>query len=144
MTKNSPSWSDSLPQSWTYQDIEPTLREAGSTPDSESVVSPIHVYQDIQIAVTRNFCRVAYVILHETLLELASLLGVENWSTGSDIWSLEDLDQPTDVVRSAGIIYTMKAEICASIPYCLGEVDSEGTLLAETPGKAAAAYLVLW
>ena len=137
-------WSDSLPQSWAYQDIELTHRRAGSTPDSESVVSPIHVYQDIRIAVSRNFYRVAYVVLHETLIEFAGLLGVENWSMSSHIWSFDDLDQPTDVVRSASIIYTTKAEICASTPYCLGEVASQGTLLAEKPGKAAAAYLVLW
>ena len=126
--------SEGLPQIWKYQDIELLLlKVTGRATLVNSPSKPIHVYQDIWFAATRNFYRLGVIILHETLLKCAAQLETLEWSISDDV---EKLQWRPDVKRSEEVINRTKVGICVSISNCLGDVDSHGNLMPNVPSTA--------
>lgn len=134
-------WSQELPAEWQYQDIEPWLGATNRTSSMDSTSRPIHLYQNLWFASSRNYYRLSLIILHIILLQGAKKLGITNWSTEMS----SDTAQPIhDAERSMRLIHALKAEICASIPFCVGKIDSHGNLMPNMPGNAVGGYFTLW
>lgn len=134
-------WSQELPIKWQYQDIEPSLGATNQTKSMGSTSRPIHLYQDLWFASARNYYRLSLIILHIILLQGAKKLGITNWSTEI---SPETAQPIRDFERSMRLIHALKAEICASIPFCVGKIDSHGNLMPNMPGNAVGGYFTLW
>lgn len=102
----------------------------------------VTTYLDNFAPTSWNILAFSRIILHETLLRAAMTLGIESWTR-------ESLFAPsltTDAENSAAIIQELATGICDSIPFCLGDIDTQGnaTTTIHAPGKAASSYLLMW
>lgn len=134
-------WSESLPQSWKFQEIQPLIRDQTRPTLVHPSSTSIHIYQDVWFAATRNYYRMGVIILHETLLQCARRLKITDWSVKD---GLEKQHDASNIASSKRIIHNLKAEIGASISYCVGELDSRGISSPNMAGKAVGAYFMLW
>ena len=135
-------WAERLPPIWRHRDVEPLLREAlDGTTQVRTPTKPIHVYQDLWFAATTNFYRLGHVILYETVARCARQLEKLDWFITDDA---EKRQWRSNLKTSGAVVHRMKADIAASVPYCLGDVDSQGNLTPNVPGVAVGGYFLLW
>lgn len=123
-------WVDSLPEDWRPQIINNPVT---STNQFDWRSDKIHLYNEQSTALTWNEYRTVRIQLLESLLAA--------------------LDQTSEAARAAlalmkakwkRTIATMVEEICASVAYCLGEVDGFGTPQPIPICGALCGYTLLW
>ena len=101
---------------------------------------PIHLYSSRSMANLWNTHRCARIILLQCLKKCVALLEDSQPTTPdpeSD-WAID-----TDVFAPK-IIQDLISEICASVPYLLGEVDQHGNLQQHQPNHAVGGLFLIW
>lgn len=121
-------WDDSASGIWAYKEIRfsSTLNHA-----------PQHIYEGIKMCIVWNRNRSLRIHLHEILLHCCRLIQSHPF--------VETLSFDFEGTRrqSAEIISQMINNICASTPYCLGLIDSEGKVVRNArPTPKAGFFLV--
>ncbi|RFU24968.1 hypothetical protein B7463_g11370, partial [Scytalidium lignicola] len=135
-------WSNSVSGIWRYR----TMRTS-SNPDlcaqcngtaMEQRTDPTFVYHDIMAAGIWNNYRSARIHLHEVLLHCSALLELHPSAAALA------LDHGYTQSESHTIISKMISEICSSVSFCLGKIDSEGKPTTKENRKAVCGYLLIW
>jgi hypothetical protein len=132
-------WSGSLPASWRHRVVRTstTSSTGSSDPGTSRGATPQHVYKDIYVAFTSNNCRGARLHLHEILLRCIAL--IESHPLADSFDSVQIREQ------SRLVITDMISEICASVPFCLGDINSIGQPPTEGNSRPPlGGYLTLW
>lgn len=132
-------WADSLPTPWRPR----IFRKPGKDPTdrftahASSIGLPWYVYEDVYVAWASNNCRAARIHLHEVLLHCVSLIELHPHSETSRY--IEETR-----ITSRDIISEMISDICASIDFCLGDVDSVGDPAPTEYRMPLRGYLMIW
>lgn len=123
------SWRDSISDIWNYKScVLPVTVVHSYLP---------HVYHDVYVAFTWNTFRSARIRLHEVLLHCIKL--IRSHPTTERPY----LDLQIAQKESISTVAEMVIEICSSMPFCLGEVDSNMQLSFKRP-MPLYGYLALW
>jgi hypothetical protein len=137
ITSNHWLWPQNAPDSWGYVSVGSPLAgiELGLPPDNA-----IHIYHSLWAANFWNWSRSSCILLQLSLLkclkELSSISG-----------KLPNDNSPTKNAQM--IIKTMIRDICASIPFIMVDIDSQGNIVkaqqTEAPvGQNMAQLWLLW
>ena len=133
------SWSDGLSGSYRYKEL--SIAEAPRQQTSHLLpMQPtnVHVYHDIWVASLWNHYRFARIRLLETLVDCESRLDfpetLEMRLQESSI-SLRNWNETS---------VKMVDDICASVPFLMGDVDVQGNLSRGSGGIALGGYYLLW
>lgn len=108
---------------------------------------PLLTYNRISIAVVWNYYRAARVMLQQLLLNLnRSLLAI--MKKKSKHGGSASTQSPLNENSLRAIIQEMTTDVCRSIPFALGDVDTLGRSIRTTDGnwtmRAAQGYGLLW
>jgi hypothetical protein len=112
-------------QPWSYQTLSVCFAQAFP------IDGIVHIYHDLWVGNVWIGCYSRRAHLNEVLLHAISLLDSYNLSMQYQI-------------PSKYIIENMVSNICASIPFMLGEVDSTGQPVPEDSRIALGGYLLIW
>lgn len=119
-------WSRHLPESWLPHFVD--------SQQGEYLIT----YQRIPMAAIWNYHRAVRIVLQRLILELYRALAL---ITGSDDYYQEEL-------AAGSVIKGMITDICRTIPFSLGDVDSQGHPIRSREGKpqirAFHGYTLLW
>ena len=133
------SWSDGLSDAYHYKE----LCVAYAPQQQTSHVLPmqpnnVHVYHDIWVASLWNHYRFARIRLLETLMDCESRLDY------SENLEMRLQESSIGVQSSNETIVKMIDDICASVPFLMGDIDVEGNLNRGSGGIALGGYYLLW
>ena len=133
------SWNDNIPESYHYKELSianaPHQQTSNLLPMQPSNV---HVYQDIWVASLWNHYRFARVRLLETLVDCESRLDFpENLEMRLQESSISLRNWNETIVK-------MVDDICASVPFLMGDIDVHGNLNRGSGGIALGGYYLLW
>ncbi|KAF1989742.1 hypothetical protein K402DRAFT_390714 [Aulographum hederae CBS 113979] len=122
-------WIDKYSQSdsWGYRTCSSPL---GST----SLDYNVHTYQDLWVGGIWLSCFCKRAHLHQVLLRCLSLL--ESVSPTRE--------RPLEMDHCKATMRNMASSICASVPFMLGIVDSEGALIRQPERNALGGYLLIY
>jgi hypothetical protein len=129
---------------WRFRDItQPKDSHAPTLPRPRTSYQPMHLYSNINTATRWNSIRTARIVLHQTILECFSYLGTFHAITNHtpQSWALF---QSATYEKSTRTIDAMVADIIASVPYVIGEVDSQGRPLPQLAGKVPGGIPLQW
>ncbi|RFU24971.1 hypothetical protein B7463_g11367, partial [Scytalidium lignicola] len=127
-------WADSLPTPWRPR----IFRKPGKIPAEATTIYLQHyVYADVYVAWASNTCRAARIHLHEVLFHCVSLIELHACSETS--LCIEETRRTSRI-----IISEMISEICASIDFCLGDIDSFGAPASTEYRMPLHGYLIIW
>jgi len=130
-------WSDSLPAAWRHRHLRTSQSWAGIGLIPISNTVPPLLYEDIYVAFSSNNYRAARIHLHEVLLRCITIVDCHPMKRAFDFENTKS--------DSKTIIETMSAEICASVAFCLGDIDSAGQIAPlGTSRKPLGGYLMFW
>jgi hypothetical protein len=118
---------EEVPPLWRFWAVEEPgnrWRQEISYPDSH--LHPVHAYQNISLATTWNFVRTGRIILHQTVLEFA-------------LWIQSPL-----CAKSLKTVDDMIDDLLASVPFLIGEIDSDGRALPLFAGKVVGGIPLQW
>lgn len=133
------SWSDRMSEPNRYKELSIADAPRQRTPNPLPMQpSNVHVYHDIWVASLWNHYRFARIRLLETLVDCESRLGfLENLETR--------LQESSSSLRNWNeIIMKMVDDICASVPFLMGDIDAQGNLNRGSSGIALGGYYLLW
>ncbi|KAL5003493.1 hypothetical protein BDV10DRAFT_155157 [Aspergillus recurvatus] len=126
------SWSQDLPERWLPIVIYPDKSSSKSNTNTANYEALI-TYHHLSIASVWTYYRAVRIISHLIMLELRRALVA---AAGTDA-SLEDT--PTAAQTIPAIIQRQITDICRSIPFCLGDVDVNGSrTISPSAGSASA------
>ena len=133
------SWSDGMAGSYRYKELS-----IADTPYQQTShllpMQPtnVHVYHDIWAAALWNHYRFARIKLLETLVECESRLDFPE--------TLEMRLQESSIsLRTRNdTIVRMVDDICASVPFLMGDIDVQGNINRGSSGVALGGYYLLW
>lgn len=115
------AWSEQLPEDYVFTSIQATDCSPENTPALQSLPS-FHVYSNIPTASTWNLNRITRILLLTNMTRLSSALAkIGGQQLTPAISATYNLD-------AAEKIQSLVNDICASVPYLLGEVDQQGML----------------
>ncbi|KAI0513040.1 hypothetical protein F5B22DRAFT_637411 [Xylaria bambusicola] len=124
------NWRKTLPSIWSYQSCEMPSRDA-----QPGTIYPekYHLFKNIHHgAMWISFwCTVVYAL---QVLVHASSLPILEQCLNQDQYSIQDLQRR---------LYSAVDDICACVPYMLGDVDRLGLPVVGKDGKALGAYFLL-
>lgn len=133
------SWSDRMSEPYRYKELciadGPRQRTSNLLPMQPSNV---HVYHDIWVASLWNHYRFARIRLLETLVDCESRLG----SPGNPETRLQESSSSRRNWNET--IVKMVDDICASVPFLMGDIDVQGNLNRGSSGIALGGYSLLW
>jgi hypothetical protein len=126
---------------WIYEDVGkiPGMQVDNSKGDGKPPQA-VHLYRDLWMACMWNMYRTGRISLQQTLLECADFLDITEWPRGE----LDPQPHSCTYARSMAIIDEMAHDVCASTPFILGEVDSEGRIMPQSARKAVGGYLLMY
>lgn len=119
-------WEDSVTGIWTYKKIR-----SSSGPNQ-------HVYHDLMMAALWNRNRGFRIHLHEILLRCCVL--IQSHPYGRTL----SFDFESTQMKSKTVIAQMVADIVASMPYCLGRIDSNGNVVDPPKPLPVAGYFAVF
>lgn len=121
-------WSHSVPDFWLPLIVH--------SPQGESLIT----YQRIAMVAIWNYYRAIRIVLQRLVLELHRNLASFVGTSSGDAFQ----DDP----EAISVIHEMITDICRSIPFALGDVDSRGNPISSAEGKpqirAFHGYTLLW
>lgn len=128
-------WIDDSPEMLHYWSIFPSYPSI-STDTSTSHLYPknMFIFKNIRVATGWNvfWCARIY-LLHSTL----------EYRNGLTLQGSQDSVLPSQSAICQSLQDTVD-NICATVPFLLGEVDSDGTLSAESRRRALGGYYLVW
>jgi hypothetical protein len=134
------SWIDKYSRSeiWRYQTVYLSPDEALPADGM------VQVHHDFYTAYIWTSCRSQRAHLHEVSLHCLALLGCHSEAT--DLSSkLKSLDLAENLLtRFRCIIEDMVSDICAAVPFILGDIDLAGKLAPGRKRMPLAGYMLLW
>ena len=129
-------WAASVPSRWRYQEIQADIFDP-SDDDTERHHEPIHVYSGLGILSNwNNFYRCTRLNIHQMLVQCYDQLQ-DTEDEGIPVL------RPHYREQSISIIQTMICDICATIPFSMGDIDSTGNMVPTTRPKALGGYALL-
>jgi hypothetical protein len=135
-------WSDSTSGIWLPRVIRSssnlTFHALNRESRKDSQTYPQHIYHDVSVASTWNIYRSIRIHLNEILLRCEALL--ESHQYGQNL----SYDSKVIRERSRSTISDLVSDICASVPFCLGTIDSTGKSLNIEFRKPLGGYLIYW
>ena len=123
------SWSDSAPEGLRFRPVpvENTLLRI-------RYPERIWIFKGIQMANARNIFTCARIYLLQAMLDYRARLPLEDF-TRSPLPSEASIRQ---------CLREFVGDICATVPFMLGEIDNQGALNFDGRRKAIGAYYLLW
>lgn len=104
----------------------------------------VHTYHDLWTAFIWNGCRSKRAHLQEVLLHCLCLLNCHPEAENLHM-TLRRLSLDSDsFTRSKRIIEDMVSDICATVPFMLGSIDSKGKHTPDARGIPLGGYLSIW
>jgi hypothetical protein len=150
------NWEDSATGSWCYKELHMSLSTASDTSSHFSGSEgqkALHIYHDIWVAWIWNNFRSFRIHLHEVLLHCISLLDCEcTQALATALLTIHTahpsaqklaIDTLTTRNESSEVISTMISDICSSVPFCIGDIDSTGKPLMPTKSLPLGGYLLM-
>ena len=134
------TWSKRASGFYEYTKMEaPCPSPPDSTFDLQTP-SSIHLYSSAMVAGLWNQYRCMRILLLECRQSLSSRLRENTaWEP-----SLFDTGNSEAIHRSPKEVEDLIDDVCASVPYLLGEVDQEGNLQQPQQKKAIGGFMLLW
>ena len=133
------AWCNQASGDYRYTSLELPTSSPGTKTFFESRLNvPIHVYSSSTMAAMWNLHRGARILLLHGLKNCLSRRK-QYGAAKPDSSELVDIDKKT-----IGSIESLFNDICASVPYLLGEVDQKGNLQMPRQCKAVGGYYLLW
>ena len=133
------SWSDSISEPYRYKEL--SIANAPRQPTSNLLPmqpSNVHVYHDIWAASLWNHYRFARIRLLEILVDCESRLDfIENLEMRLQESSISLKNWNEAIIK-------MVDDICASVPFLMGDIDVQGNLNGGSGGIALGGYYLLW
>ena len=131
------TWSDQATGNFRYRS---TILHGSLSPKSAGaqVAHPIYLYSSFTMAQLWMVYRVARIILLHCLMRYVAKRA-ECGTHGPSCEETNRLEQ-----RATATIRDLVDDICASVPYMLGDVDQDGTLQHSHQGKAIGGFFLLW
>jgi hypothetical protein len=123
-------WADSLPTPWRPR----VFRKPA---EATTIYLRQYVYEDVYVAWASNNCRAVRIHLHEVLLHCVSLVELHACSEAS--LCIEETRTTSRIVISE-----MISDICASVDFCLGDIDSFGAPASIEYRMPLRGYLMIW
>jgi hypothetical protein len=134
------SWNQGASPGTAFRDIGDFQGlETGNPSRTGSSSQAVHVYSHMWMASLWNFYRTGRIALHSTLLECADFLDITEWS-GHEA---REGSPSSKYAKSICAIDLIISEICASILFILGDVDSDGKFLQKRR-QALAGFHFMW
>ena len=136
------TWSKRASGYYKYTMVEAPDSSPPNTPFVSQTRPLIHVYSSTAMAGLWNLYRCVRILLLECLQSCSSR---QRESTAWEPSPLDaDADTSEDIDRIPQEIKDLIDNICASVPYLLGEVDQEGNLRQPQQRKAVGGFMLLW
>ena len=135
------SWSESMYETWPYHKLRICSNRSNASDNASSLTvlgAPPHVYHDIWVSLTWNHYRSCRIHLHEVLLHCLDLL--HSHPDASDL----SIDPQVTRVQSKSTISDLVSDICDSVPFCIGDIDSTGKSGNAARKIPLAGYLLVW
>lgn len=136
------NWTNSTSDPWRYKILRAVLQPSSDRrTDTRSPASPTtstYIYHDIWVAHVWNNYRSSRIHLHEVLLHCIALL--QEPKNGEML----SIDPEVTRVESEFIIAEALHDICASVPFCMGEIDSIGNVNGSSCRMPLCGYLLIW
>ncbi len=133
------SWSDRMSEPYRYKELSiadaPRQQTTNLLPMQPTNV---HVYHDIWVAALWNHYRFARIRLLETLVDCESRLDF------SENLEMRLQESSISLRNWNGTIIKMVDDICASVPFLMGDIDVQGNLKRGSSGIALGGYYLLW
>ncbi|MCJ1372511.1 hypothetical protein MMC20_003736 [Loxospora ochrophaea] len=149
----------SLSEDYTYDTVSASkfsFREPAEL--SPGAPKDIHIYKDVYIAAAWNHKRRTRICLLETVLDCLNHLKISpraethlsvpelHFPTSPDAPRIDF--QPPDIPSSTTVrqmILSLAEDVCASVPFCLGDIDADGRLSSRgSSGMALGGFLILF
>ena len=127
------AWSDDLPEAYRYKSFQ--------VPDyslENTLVLRLHLYSSIFMASSWDLNRITRIIL---------LANIERWISALAEVSAQkttSIDNNDYNSQAADKIQSLAGDICASVPYLLGEIDQEGNLQHPQNTKAIGGFYLVF
>ena len=124
-------WSDEAPEKWRYQQVPHNILLPGQDgKDLRQYPQEVWVFDSIQAGAARNIFALGRIYLLQSMLKY-----IQKLPTGASMtcplpseWSLRQ--RLIEIVNN----------VCSTVPFMLGEVDSQGSLNINSKTKAIGAY----
>lgn len=133
-------WREEAYEVWPYH----KLRKGSPLPNASEYApaiqqtAPPHIYHDIWVAHVWNRYRCCRLHLHEVLLHCLDLLH------SHPATSKLSIDTQTIREQSASTIPDLLSDVCDSVPFCIGDIDSAGNPLDPSKKIALHGHLLIW
>ena len=128
-------WSDASPEPFRYWSLPPCESLPFSDLDATSIYPKgIFVFKSVQTATVWNVFWCGQIVLLQTMLEYRYGLSAEEYDRSplpSRYGIYQSLQDAVD-------------NVCATVPFLLGEIDSKGALNTQSQGKAIGGYNQVW
>jgi hypothetical protein len=134
-------WSETTYEAWPYHKLRMCSTQVNASDKASSTIpqtSPPHIYHDIWVAFIWNQYRSCRIHLHEVLLHSLDLL------QSHPIASSLSIDPQATQDQSRLIISDLLSDICDSVPFCIGDIDSTGKPLDAAKRIPLGGYLLIW
>lgn len=134
------TWSKQASGFYEYTKMEAPCPSPPSTPFALQTPPSIHLYSSTTMGGLWNQYRCMRILLLECLQRLSSRL------RESTAWEPSPLDTGNSeaIDRIPKEVEDLVDDVCASVPYLLGEVDQEGNLRQPQQKKAIGGFMLLW
>jgi hypothetical protein len=120
------AWEDSVTGIWRYKETR-----SSSGPSQ-------HIYHDIMIAAIWNRNRGFRIHLHEVLLRCCTLIQSHPYGQTLPFYFESTRSKSTSIIKE------MIANIIASMPFCLGNIDSKGNVVDPAKPLPVAGYFAMF
>lgn len=124
-------WSNEVPGNYRY-----TCIEAPGCPSSPKASFgtrqnvPVHHYTSLSMAMMWNMYRSSRILLLHCLLQCLTRVQRTHASHQNPVFTTSIFDEAKENLQN------LFHDICASVPYLVGDIDQEGHLQYARPGKA--------
>ena len=129
------AWSDAKTGIWRHRIARTTSEKTPSTHDQ---IFPKYVYHDIYVACVWNNYRFFRIHFNEVLLHCVELLQAHPTAQTAAV------DFEAIIKQSKSVIREMILDICASLPFSLGIIDSNGKPTKGDKRMPLCGYMSVW
>ena len=131
-------WSSKLSGNFRYESVDALTNLALSGTCAPQTASAVHIYSSISMAYLWNLHRCARILLNDSLIYC--LLRSEELNIANVVRDEQSDSRAELSEKISGLV----DDICASVPYLLGEINQEGNLQRSPHNRAVGGYFLLY
>ncbi|KAL6722057.1 hypothetical protein ACLMJK_001162 [Lecanora helva] len=131
-------WGANASGNFAYQILSPFAGSCIGRRVSSQDGPTVHLYSSFSMACLWNFHRCTRIMLNRCMTHCVTE------SEKLDKSSPARTDMPTIQMQLTSLITSLIDDICASVPYLLGEIDQQGNLQRSTQNRAVGGLLLIW